>query len=349
MIGNDSYTQIKRLIWRSGFFALFLLAPVLDIFRFDLNKNHMIFLWHPWTLGIDSSKTGFELVFDMFILFFLPLGLFLWIGFYVSWKWGRLYCGWLCPHFPVVEAINSLMRRASGKLSIWDKEKLPNEQMDGKRIEPNKMWWVVTIVVVILISFVWGAALLTYLLPPKEIYGNLLGGNLTRNQFIFIATTTLLFALEFTAARHLFCRFGCAIGLLQSLIWMANKKAMVVAFDRKSAKLCADCDRSCEHACPMRLKPRSLKRSMFTCTQCMQCVDACEKVQDKKSGAPLLKMLEEHCALDVSDRGFGRKPVVPERCFSSENTGKRHCACNQTQYVPVRERESVDNSKNALG
>jgi ferredoxin-type protein NapH len=26
-------------------------------------------------------------------------------------------------------------------------------------------------------------------------------------------------------ARHLFCRFGCAVGLFQSLAWMANPKA----------------------------------------------------------------------------------------------------------------------------
>ena len=46
---------------------------------------------------------------------FLPLLLLLGIGFYVAWKWGRLYCGWLCPHFSVVEMINALMRRAHGK------------------------------------------------------------------------------------------------------------------------------------------------------------------------------------------------------------------------------------------
>jgi polyferredoxin len=135
----------------------------------------------------------------------------------------------------------------------------------------------------------------------------------------------LLLVLEFTLARHLFCRFGCAIGLFQSLAWMTNKNAMVVGFDRKHAASCVECDKSCEHACPMRLKPRDLKRKMFTCTQCMQCVDACEKVQEKKSELSLLKMLDRHCAHDVSDRGFGRKPEVPDSCFDPENKGKKNC------------------------
>ena len=97
---------------------------------------------------------------------------------------------------------------------------------------------------------------------------------------------------------------------------MANKNAMVVGIGRKRAKLCVVCDRSCEHACPMRLKPRILKRNMFTCTQCVQ---ACENVQQNNSNFSLLKMLDEHCAHDVSDRGFGRKPDVPAGCFNIEN------------------------------
>lgn len=90
----------------------------------------------------------------------------------------------------------------------------------------------------------------------------------------------------------------------------------------------------------MRLKPRSTKRHMFTCTQCMQCVDACEKVQIIKypqplqnntnndqnyKGVSLLKMLENNCALDSSTRDFGNRPEIPPNCYSTENKGKRCC------------------------
>jgi len=317
--------QQKRLIWRTGFFVLFLLAPVLDIFRFDLNENHFILLWHPWVLGIDASQPAGQLFWNVFTRFLLPVGLVVGGGIFISWKWGRLYCGWLCPHFSVVEMINALMRRASGKLSIWDKEKLPEHQQDGTQIQTGKRWWFVTGLAVLLFSFVWAVVLLTYLLPPKEIYSNLFNATLTRNQLAFISVATLLLVIEFTLARHLFCRFGCAIGVFQSLVWMANKNAMVVGFDRKRAKSCVSCDKSCEHACPMRLKPRSLKRQMFTCTQCMQCVEACERVQDNHASFSLLKMLDSHCAHDVSDRGFGHKPRVPNGCFEVDNQSKKNC------------------------
>ena len=317
-------TQNKRLIWRSAFFLLFLLAPPLDLFRFDLTQNHFVFLRYPWTLGIDAFQSGdtdaLGMVWNMFLRFFIPIGIIVGGGIFVSWKWGRLYCGWLCPHFSVVETINALMRRASGKLSLWDKKKLPERQQDGTTVKPNKKWWFVTAAAVLFFSFLWAVVLLTYLLPPKEIYGNLFSGHLTRNQFVFISVATVLLVVEFTLARHLFCRFGCAIGVFQSLVWMGNKKAMVVAFDRKRAKACADCDASCEHACPMRLRPRGIKRHMFTCTQCMQCVEACDNVQMSKNSYSLLKMLENECALDVSARDFGKKPDVPAGCFSLETT-----------------------------
>jgi polyferredoxin len=80
-------------------------------------------------------------------------------------------------------------------------------------------------------------------------------------------------------ARHLFCRFACAVGLFQSLAWMGNRRALEVRFDTRRARFCADCDNACDNACPMRLKPRTIKRSKFTCTQCTQCLQACETVQ----------------------------------------------------------------------
>lgn len=315
--------QQKRFLWRSAFFLLFIFAPILDIFRFDLNEQHFILLQHPWILGIDASKEPMEMMRNMLFRFFLPIGLIVGSGIFISWRWGRLYCGWLCPHFSVVEIINVLMRRASGKLTVWSKTKLPEKQQDGTQITSNKSWWVVTLIAVLFFSFVWAVVLLTYLLPPKEIYSNLFSGELTQNQFVFIAIATLALTIEFTLARHLFCRFGCAIGLFQSLVWMANKKAMVVGFDRKRANSCSSCDQSCEHACPMRLKPRSLKRNIFTCTQCMQCVEACENVQGVEGNVSLLKMLDKQCALDVSGRGLGHKPDVPTDCFKIK-TDKNH-------------------------
>ena len=53
-------------------------------------------------------------------------------------------------------------------------------------------------------GFLWAITLLTYLLPPRAIWGGLVTGTLTANQVRFIGIATLVFSAEATLARHLF-------------------------------------------------------------------------------------------------------------------------------------------------
>jgi polyferredoxin len=211
-----------------------------------------------------------------------------------------VYCGWLCPHFSVVETINNLMRRAFGKPTLWERASGARDL----RLTP------VVLVAVFGFAFLWALTLLTYLLPPREIYHNLLSASLTRNQAIFLTAATAVFTLEFLLARHLFCRFGCAVGVFQSFVWMANKRALVVGFERDRAVACVACEATCDVACPMRLKPRTIKRMKFACTQCGQCLNACETAQRDNPQGSLLRWVAREAALQTSDRGFGRKPAA---------------------------------------
>ena len=45
--------QQKRLITRSAFFLLFLLAPVLNIFRYDLTETRFILLGFPLSFNLN--------------------------------------------------------------------------------------------------------------------------------------------------------------------------------------------------------------------------------------------------------------------------------------------------------
>ena len=295
--------QRQRLAFQAGFFLLFILAPPLDILRIDLTRGHAVLLGMDWTLGIDAFLSGqggiAEAAFNLFWRGFVPLigggALFLWI----AWRYGRLYCGWLCPHFSVVEMINKLMRRASGKPSVWERRPLPELQPDGSREVPNRWYWLPTLLAVFGFAFVWAVVLLTYLLPPAEIYANLVSGELTLRQSLFIGAATVALSVEFLLARHLFCRFGCAVGLFQSLSWMANDRAMVVGFDTARAGNCQDCNNACDNVCAMRLKPRTIKRKMFTCTECAQCISACTQVQGGEPEQSLLRWVTEDQALRV--------------------------------------------------
>ena len=315
--------QAYRRLTRYGFFMLFVLAPPLDLFRLDLTLGHFILLGQDWTLGLDPFLAGQAgpgyAVWSLLWRGLLPIVLVVGGGLLIAWQYGRLYCGWLCPHFSVVESINALLLRATGKPTLWEPKPV-TRYPDGQPITPSRAWWPLVVLAVVGFALLWAVTLLTYLLPPALVWGNLLNLELSRNQLLFITVATVVFIIEFTFARHLFCRYVCAAGLFQSYAWMANRKALVVDFDIHRARSCADCFAACDTVCPMRLKPRSLKRQMFACTQCTACIDACETVQRDNPAGSLLHWVKGAQAWDKS-RTFGRGRSCPSRIPPTAKTG----------------------------
>jgi polyferredoxin len=121
--------------------------------------------------------------------------------------------------------------------------------------------------------------------------------------------------LEFLFARHLFCRYGCAVGIFQSFAWIVNKKAMVVGFERKRLTDCTSCldgnGSACDAVCPMRLKPRNVKRWMFACTQCGQCISACGTVNRNNPQGQLLRWVSNEAA-KRNEAGFSSLSHIDE-------------------------------------
>ncbi|WP_456373881.1 4Fe-4S binding protein [Thiolapillus sp.] len=295
--------RTRRRILQTVFFLLFILAPPLNILRFDLYANNLILFGHNIELGFTGFQYGFtassEVILNLIFKAFLPLASAGLLLIYVAWRWGRLYCGWLCPHFTMVESLNKLMLRATGKPTVWEKAPLPLplRQADGEMLKTSAWHWMPLLLLSIGMAFIWALTFLTYAIPPGVVYFNLAHGQLSLPQFLFITVVTGILALDFIFARHLFCRFGCSVGLIQGLAWMANRKAMTIGFNRKAAKDCHDCNNACDNICPMRLKPRTLKRKMFACTQCGECIEACIQVESPKGRDSLLKWVDGACAI----------------------------------------------------
>ena len=290
---TDNQLQRSRLVVRSLFFILFLLAPVLNIFRFDLTTTHFIVFNQVLSFGMTpewiESSGQWELALRILGYFILPLIITVTAGIYIFYKWGRLYCGWLCPHFSVVEYVNDLMSRRLGRVTIWEAAKFDSEQ-EAQR--SKLLDWIIIVTISLTIAFLWALGLLSYLLPPIPLYTDLIHFEVDLYPTVFLIAATTVFTIDFVLARHLFCKYGCAFGVMQSLFWMMNSKAMLVKFDRERAKACQSCDKDCETACPMRLPVRSFKRAKFTCTQCAQCISACQEVQKDNPEGTLLDWSE---------------------------------------------------------
>jgi ferredoxin-type protein NapH len=291
--------QQSRISAKIAFFALFLFAPLLDVFRFDLDLGHFIFFGQAWTISIDSILHGggdsVDATIKIFVRVLLPVVSFIGVSGFLIWKYGRIYCGWLCPHFSVVEVINDLMLKQLNRVTLWEKA-----SKQSKGVIPK----FTVFIAAISMAFVWSVGLLSYLLDPKMLLIGLASFDLGFGASIFITVATTIFTADFLFARHVFCKYGCALGLFQSLIWMANNKAMVIKFDRARAKACRECEsynkhKPCDQACPMRLPTRNMKRAKFTCTQCVQCVSACNEMQKNNPDGGLLKWVSGDAAVEV--------------------------------------------------
>ena len=152
---NHDHLQHWRLLTRTIFFLLFLFAPVLDVFRLDLEAGGFILFGQTLSLGLSAffkGSTADPLAAGLSILThaILPVLGLIAIVILISWHYGRLYCGWLCPHFSVVEIINGLMNKVRGKPTIWEPATTSSNPWS---------WWRV-VIASILMAFVWAVSLL---------------------------------------------------------------------------------------------------------------------------------------------------------------------------------------------
>ena len=115
-------------------------------------------------------------------------------------------------------------------------------------------------------------------------------------------------------AREMAEAANSAKNLFQSLVWMGNRDGMVVGFDRQRGSACNTClpDRNsaCDAVCPMRLNPRNIKRHMFTCTQCGQCLSACATAQQVNPEGALLRWVSDE---DARKNEAGFRPGKGEK------------------------------------
>ena len=186
--------QAWRLLAQSAFFIVFVLTPIFDLLRYDLTRGHAYILGMEWHLGIDAFLAGQigagQAALNILLRLFLPLAILALGVLGIAWKWGRLYCGWLCPHFSVVETVNRLMLVATGKPSLWEPKPLPRTQPDGRRVDPDWRYWFLVVPFAVAFAFLWAVVLLSYLMPPLEMYPRLFSLSLLRGEALFIGAAT---------------------------------------------------------------------------------------------------------------------------------------------------------------
>jgi polyferredoxin len=214
---------------------LFLLAPFLDLLRFDVAGGRLILL----RTAFGVQELG-------------PIYLALLLGtlavFAGALLYGRLYCGWLCPQTTLSEAAGALER------VIRRKKDAP-----GWRVAVAK-------IAVVALSGLVAASLVSYFLDPSDRLSP------PAPAWIVFAIMTAIIAADLLLLRHRFCLGICPYGILQSII--QDRRTLGVSLDLDLTSICLHC-KSCVRSCFMGIDIRvaSFHPHCINCGDCIDAIN----------------------------------------------------------------------------
>lgn len=241
------YTRRRRFI-QMGFFAVFVLLPLFDLFRFDFATNRLHFF-----------RT--ELWLDEWTLLWLALMFSMWVVGAMSLVFGRVYCAYACPQMLFTELAHDF--DALGK-------KLARRAPAARRAKIAK---TISLALIALVSVVASVLFMAYFAPLPEVARRLVRLDVGLWVGVVGATTALVTFLDFAFVREHFCRSACPYGLLQGLL--EDGRSLHVAFDQDSGA-CIQCE-ACARVCPMDIDIRN-GAFQIECTRCGSCIDACTSI-----------------------------------------------------------------------
>ena len=219
---------------------------------------------------------------DVWLLFFGVTGLGFAL-FFLTALFGRLWCGWACPHTVYLDHVYRRIER------MIDGDAVQRRQLDlaplstgkiARRILKHGLYILASLFIThLFLSYFVSLPELWHMMgqAPAEHWGKFL--------FVFIAAGILYF--NFAWFREQMCIVICPYGRLQSAL--TDDHSMVIGYDAKrgeprgklgtsDAGACLDCNR-CVQVCPTGIDIRH--GLQMECVGCAACIDACDEVMVK--------------------------------------------------------------------
>ena len=285
--GNQFHRQRRAV--QAIALLLVILVPVTGLFRIDPIAGGVVIL---------DRQVWFS---DFFLFFGLWIFLATVMVFLYSVA-GTAFCGWACPQNSVAEWANFITRRLLGKRAEVSLDGAPVRVTASKNRLGN---WLL-----LALSFI-GASMGIALIPMLYFYplpamasfmtmrpDPALAGSLYWIYTVFV----LIILLDVTVLRHFWCRFICVYRVWQHSF--KTRQTLHVAYDARRSGECEGCN-YCVTQCFIELDPRST--DVFdSCINCGECIDACERMHQKR-GVPGLLRFE--FGPRASAAGFHAPPV----------------------------------------
>lgn len=265
--------------WRRVF-ALFLISIYLLLPWIPANGHPAVFLdvlnrrFHLFGLSFAAQ--------DLWMAFFLITGLGFSL-FFVTSIFGRIWCGWACPHSVLLEQIyRPIERWIEGDATA--RRKLDSQPWDREKITKRGLKALIFLVISALIAHIF----LAYFVSIPQLY-QWITHSPTEHwaAFVFMAIATGIIFLNFAWFREQLCLVICPYGRLQSAL--IDDDSIIIGYDEKRGEPrgpakqkgfgdCINCYR-CVQVCPTGIDIR--QGLQIECIGCANCIDACDAIMEK--------------------------------------------------------------------
>lgn len=237
-----------RRISQASILALLIAAPFLRIFRFDIASTSLYLF-------------GMRLWIRHVFLFALLLIVAIYVIIALSYLFGRVFCGWVCPQ----NFFNELTR-------TWE----------------ARLGRPATLVISALIGLFGGFVIWSYGADGTALLRQYASGQVPAAP----TATILAIGAFFTAAlawwRTSICKVVCPYGHLQSVITTRSTMRLQMVKLPEYRDICASCG-LCAETCHMGVDPRTPNQR--DCVTCGDCLDACQLVSDARRAPRVLNFV----------------------------------------------------------
>jgi len=277
-MGSKQATPQQGLYWKNrlvrfGFIVLLILIPMLGIFRIDVSSGFVI-------LGRQIWFADFFLVFG----FWLTAASLLVVTYSML---GTVFCGWACPQNTFSNWANSVTEKHLGKRAVVDW----NNEMSARIAHAKNKWgnWILLSIKMLSVSMALALIPMLYFNSPGAVWSFVtfqederLAGSLHWIYTVFVFITLVNLAV----IRHYMCRYMCIYRIWQYLF--KTRDTLHVEYDESRASECEKCN-YCVTSCMVSIDPRQTQ-TFDSCTNCGECISACNTLQEKKNSVGLLSL-----------------------------------------------------------
>ena len=285
-----------------------------------------IFLLTPWLnyngkqlLKLDLSTRQFTVLGQTFFAYNAPLIFIFFITFvfsiaYITYKYGRIWCGMACPQTVFIDKIfRKIDKFVEG--NYLQRRKNDQAPLSFNKVLKRIMRWTLYIVFSSFIAHTFTA----YFAGAKELlYITMESPAHNWSLFLWVQFLTAIFTFNFGWFREQFCLIACPYGRFQSVLM--GKKTSTVVYDfkrgepRKSKGVkttevggdCINCLR-CINVCPTGIDIRN--GNQMECIGCTSCIDACDEIMQKvKKPKGLIRFSSEE---EIESQNFKRISFLP--------------------------------------